>query len=310
MIGVAVGLAVCAAVATALTTNSLRHLLFHWGIVDTPNHRSSHTAVIARGAGVGMAGVWVVLSVIAVVSLRRSNGVLTVIVMTAALAGLGFLDDRSPLSPLARLAAQLAICAAAAASGLGGTHLILPGGGVIELGILARPLWTVMIVAVVNLLNFMDGIDGLAAGQTLVSAAALTVFGLVGSLTDLTALSAALAGVAGGFLVFNWSPARCFMGDAGSYFCGGALGGLWLLGQQQGLSPLLSASSADLFLLDAILTLLLRALRGKPFWRPHRDHVYQRLTARRSHARVALLYLAAGAGLGAIGLGIRAGIGR
>jgi UDP-N-acetylmuramyl pentapeptide phosphotransferase/UDP-N-acetylglucosamine-1-phosphate transferase len=257
-----------------------------------------------------MAGVWVVLSIAAVVSLGRPNGVLTVIVMTAALAGLGLLDDRSSLSPFVRLPAQLVICGAAAATGLGGTHLVLPGGGGVELGIFAGPLWTVMLVAVVNFFNFMDGIDGLAAGQTLVSATALTGLGLLSGLTGLSTLSAALAGAAAGFLVFNWSPARCFMGDAGSYFCGGALGGLWLLGQQQGLSLVLSASSAGFFLLDAILTLLSRAIRGKPFWRPHRDHVYQRLTARWSHSRVTLLYLAAGAVFGAIGLGVRAGIGR
>jgi UDP-N-acetylmuramyl pentapeptide phosphotransferase/UDP-N-acetylglucosamine-1-phosphate transferase len=306
LIGVAVGFAGSAALATALATNVLRHHLLSWGIIDAPNHRSSHTVVVARGAGVGMAGVWVVVSAIALVSLGRFNGALTVIAMTAALAGLGFVDDRSSLSPSVRLAAQIAICGVAAATGLGGTNVLLPGGGEVEIGILAVPLWTILLVTVINLFNFMDGIDGLAAGQTLISALALTGLGLLSGLEPLTALSAALAGVAAGFLVFNWSPARCFMGDAGSYFCGAAIGGLWLLGQQQGFSLALSASSATLFLLDAMLTLLTRAVRGKPFWRPHRDHVYQRLTSRWSHARVTAMYLSAGVLTGAIGLGFYA----
>jgi UDP-GlcNAc:undecaprenyl-phosphate GlcNAc-1-phosphate transferase len=310
VIGVAVGFAACAALATALATNVLRGRLLIWGVVDAPNYRSSHTTAVARGAGVGMAGVWVVLSVIAVVSLGRAGSTFIVIAMAAALAGLGLLDDWSTLSPFIRLAAQLVICGAAVASGLGGTHLVLPGGGKIDFGAFAGPIWTVMLVGVVNFFNFMDGIDGLAAGQTLVSAVALAGLGLLAGLTVFTALAAALAGVAAGFLVFNWSPARCFMGDSGSYFCGGALGGLWLLGQQQGLSPVLGASSAVFFLLDAAFTLLWRAARGKPFWRPHRDHLYQRMTGRWSHARVTLMYLAIGAVSGAVGVGVSAGVGR
>ena len=161
------------------------------------------------------------------------------------------------------------------------------------------PLWTILLVVNVNFFNFMDGIDGLAAGQTLLAALALAVSGLLAGWPLLALTAAALAAAVGGFLPFNWDPARCFMGDAGSYFCGGALGGLWLMGERHGISPVLAALPAAAFLLDAVVTLVRRILAGVRPWQPHRTHLYQRLVARGwSHARVVECYLAAAVATG------------
>ena len=135
-------------------------------------------------------------------------------------------------------------------------------------------------VLLINLFNFMDGIDGLAASQTMVSAVAIGFIGVALHLTLVSVLGIALAGVAAGFLPFNWNPAHCFMGDAGSYFCGGALAGMWLLGQKEGVSLLVMGFPAIGFFLDAVVTLSIRAFRGERLWRPHRSHLYQRLVMR------------------------------
>jgi UDP-N-acetylmuramyl pentapeptide phosphotransferase/UDP-N-acetylglucosamine-1-phosphate transferase len=116
-------------------------------------------------------------------------------------------------------------------------------------------------------------------------------------------LAAALAGVAIGFLPFNWSPAKCFMGDAGSYFCGGMVGALLIAGQGAGVPIAISGLASVLFLADAVGTLLVRLVSGKVIWRAHRSHIYQRLVlAGWSHARVAAMYLAAAVSIGAASL--------
>jgi UDP-N-acetylmuramyl pentapeptide phosphotransferase/UDP-N-acetylglucosamine-1-phosphate transferase len=88
------------------------------------------------------------------------------------------------------------------------------------------------------------------------------------------------------------------MGDAGSYFCGAALVGMWLLGQKEGVSLLVMGFPAIGFFLDAVITLLIRMLRGERLWRAHRSHLYQRLVMRGwSQRRVTLDYAAVAVGL-------------
>jgi UDP-N-acetylmuramyl pentapeptide phosphotransferase/UDP-N-acetylglucosamine-1-phosphate transferase len=167
---------------------------------------------------------------------------------------------------------------------------------VIRLGAFAVPLCTLGLLIMVNFFNFMDGIDGLAIGQTLVAALVLAGAALLLNVSLVALLAAALAGVAAGFLPFNWNPAKSFMGDSGSYFCGGTLGGLLIFGQQSGVPLLLVALASAVFLADAAVTLGLRLVSRKPVWQAHRTHVYQRLVlAGWSHARVTTLYMAIGA---------------
>lgn len=276
-----------------------RRVLGRLRVMDVPNERSSHSQPVVRGVGIAMAVVWAVATAIITVRVPGGDAAWSLIGMVGALSLLGLIDDVWHLSPAPRLAAQFFICGAAVALGLGSRALILPGLSPLPLSVLALPFWTVVLVLIVNLFNFMDGIDGLAASQTLLAAMVLSVIGLLAGWPLLALAAAALAGAVAGFLPFNWSPAHCFMGDAGSYLCGSALAGLWLMGERHGLSPVLEALPVGAFLLDAVVTLAWRTLSGKSPWRPHRSHVYQRLVARGwSHARVAECYLATGAATG------------
>jgi Fuc2NAc and GlcNAc transferase len=250
-----------------------------------------------------MLAVWVVST--AVIALRVPGGghLAALLAMVTALSVLGFIDDARHLSPLLRFTAQVLICGLAVTFGLGDRVLILPGLSPLGPSVLAIPLWTIILVLLVNIFNFMDGIDGLVAGQTLLAAVVLSAIALLIGSPLLALAAATLAGTVAGFLPFNWSPARCFMGDAGSYFCGGALAGLWLFGQRRGLSPVLEALPASAFLLDALITLVRRTTTGERPWRAHRSHLYQRLVARGwSHARVTECYLATGGATGAASL--------
>ncbi len=116
-------------------------------------------------------------------------------------------------------------------------------------------------------------------------------------------LATALAAGAGGFLTVNWPPARIFMGDVGSTFCGFLLGALTLAVDTDDVPRMLPVSvvSSWPFLFDTMATVLGRLVRGDDLLRPHRSHCYQRLVAGGwSHRATASLYGGLAAFAGAI----------
>ncbi|MBA3659782.1 MAG: glycosyl transferase family 4, partial [Gemmatimonadales bacterium] len=162
-----------------------------------------------------------------------------------------------------------------------------------QLGLLGTCLGGLGIVWATNLYNFMDGIDGLAAGES-------TVAGGVGALLLMTTapslawVAAVLAAASGGFLVWNWPPARLFMGDVGSGFIGFVFGVLAVAGERYSSMPaLLWLVLLGPFVADATITLLRRMARGERWHAAHRSHAYQRaVQAGRSHRTVTLAMLA------------------
>jgi UDP-N-acetylmuramyl pentapeptide phosphotransferase/UDP-N-acetylglucosamine-1-phosphate transferase len=197
------------------------------------------------------------------------------------LATIGLLDDRLNLPASWRYAAQL--CTASLILWL--SPIALPWQ--------LLPLAVVAVTAVINFTNFMDGLDGLVAGCMAValSAAALRlaapcpIWALVGALL--------------GFLIWNWSPAKVFMGDVGSTFLGAVFAGVVLQATSwpEALALLLVATP---LLGDAFLCVPRRLLAGQRVFDAHRLHLFQRLhQAGWPHARVSSLYIAGTAVLAA-----------
>src|SRR5215210_88137 len=170
----------------------------------------------------------------------------------------------------------------------------------------AGPLWpvallfgVVWVVALVNAYNFMDGIDGIAGGTAILNALFLAT--LVGT-TGLGACLAVLAAAVAGFLVWNVSPARIFLGDSGSHFVGFFLGAVTLYtgpvggpGSPYGpyLAFLVAAAIFAPFLFDTAYTLARRATARKNIFAAHREHIYQRITPDpTSHRQVSIVYFA------------------
>jgi Fuc2NAc and GlcNAc transferase len=143
----------------------------------------------------------------------------------------------------------------------------------------------------VNLYNFMDGIDGIAATQCVLACGAAALLCAQGVASHYALFCLLLGASHLGFLVWNWPPARLFMGDAGSVPTGFLLAALALLGSVQGqLHPACWLVLLAAFITDASWTLLWRMATGQPFTRPHRLHAYQRLSVHwGSHRSVDLL---------------------
>jgi FlaA1/EpsC-like NDP-sugar epimerase/UDP-N-acetylmuramyl pentapeptide phosphotransferase/UDP-N-acetylglucosamine-1-phosphate transferase len=265
-----------------------------FGLIDQPNDRSSHRGAVPRAGGLA-----IILGALAAVALVHDLGwdrKLAAFAGGALLVGaIGLWDDRASLPPGPRFAGQL-LAALLLLSVTGPlARLPMPKPLDVPLGPLAWPLSILWIVSVLNFFNFLDGIDGLAAGQGLVTGLAIS---LAGWSPLAQAAGAALAGASAAFLIFNWSPASIFLGDAGSNFVGYSLAALPFLAapEQRTEAVLLVALSLWFFLADATLTLGRRVARGERFYRAHRQHLYQRLADLcQSHGLVA-----AGLGLGAL----------
>lgn len=274
----------CAAMATRLAIGWAQRR----DLLDHPNHRSSHTRPTPRGGGVAI----VLAFYLGLLGLRAAGlldpRTLAVLLCGLPVAAIGYLDDLRSVSIRARMLVQGASAAAALA--------LLGPLPALALGPLVVPAWLtalcygLALVWLTNLYNFMDGIDAMAAGQAVVLGLLWTAF-----LPGQAALPALVfAGAALGFLAYNWPPARIFMGDVGSGFCGFTAGLLALLFAGQTSSPPLAwLLPLAVFASDATVTLAVRCLRGRRPGVAHRSHAYQRLARRLGHLPVSLGYMAA-----------------
>ena len=275
-------------------TPLVRTAVVRLGLLDRPNARSSHRTVVARGGGLAILAAVVAGIAFARSGLPRDPADVALLAGGLVLAAVGLCDDRISLPPFVRLALQVAVAAGFVWFAGGLERLPLPPPLNVPLGPLGGPAAVLWIVAVVNFYNFMDGIDGLAALQGVVTGVGIAVAGWD---PFASLLGASLAGACAGFLVFNWSPAKIFLGDVGSGVLGFAFAALPLLAppsSREG-AVFFVGLSLWLFLADATWTLARRIARRERWYEAHRQHLYQKLVdAGSSHAAVA-----AGLGLGA-----------
>jgi UDP-N-acetylmuramyl pentapeptide phosphotransferase/UDP-N-acetylglucosamine-1-phosphate transferase len=266
-----------AAIATGvfcwLATGALIPILRRQDMLDYPNDRSSHVAPTPRGGGIAMTGsvllAWIALGQAGLVP----SSVISIVIGTTLLAVVSWIDDLRGLSPGVRLVAQgvaatigiLALPEAQSGfSAWSGPALYFAATGLIW-------VWWI------NIFNFMDGIDGLAVSEAAAICAGLLLFTIVGDGADpgVALLAVSIFGAAVGFLVWNWSPARIFLGDVGSVPLG-YLSGFLLLDLAVRSRWKIALILPLYFLADATITLFRRLLRGERAWEPHRQHFYQR----------------------------------
>lgn len=211
------------------------------------------------------------------------------------LFAVGLYDEFRPLTPTAKLVAQ--ILAATLVIGLGFRSTFFnPRLANPILAQLPNILLTyVWLVGITNAINLLDNMDGLAGGIGLISAAVLGYFFWQGGSPGLLYAALALAGSLLGFLVYNFPPARIFMGDSGSLFLGFTLAALAIAQQQQASDVLAVIGAPTLIfllpILDTALVMTTRLMRGRSPAQGGRDHTSHRLVAFGLSERQALLAL-------------------
>jgi len=223
---------------------------------------------------------------------------MTYCIGAVVIALLGWMDDRYELSSVLRFLVQTVIAIVVLLQIEWIDQLYLPPIGFVELGILGVLLSWLWIVGTINIYNFMDGVDGIASVQAIGASAGWMSFSAWYNLPELFALNLILLAAVSVFLIFNWSPARIFMGDIGSLFLGLTYAVMPFMATHLTLAPQpgfiiwIAVLLLWPFLFDGVYTLICRAIRGENIFRAHRSHLYQRLNkAGWSHSRVSGLYL-------------------
>lgn len=284
-------LEVVAFAGTAASTFVVKRVAEARQVLDVPNDRSSHARPTPRGGGLAIClAAFAAAGWLWSVGLLETPVVIGFLVGGVLVAGIGGVDDVRNTHPASRLAVHVlaAIIATMAIDHGPSLHDQL------AVSRLLRDVASVFaLVWAINSFNFMDGIDGLAA----IECSVITIVGgallLSREVLGLGHLSIALGAASLGFLIWNWQPAKIFMGDVGSGFLGFAIGYLALAsGPSGGPSAAVWAILAGVFLVDASLTLVRRMARGEQWWSAHRSHAYQRAAAAvGKHAPVTLAVL-------------------
>ncbi len=263
------------------------------GLIDAPNHRSSHSIPTPKGGGIGILIAFILLCVATHQSLLF---ILPVIVISL----LGLFSDRIELSPLLRLFLQFCAAALIISSFFDTSHSIL--------SYLLIPFWMVFVVGTANFYNFMDGINGIAGITGCVAFSLIAWFTPAGTDTTLTnpiALALALSCI--GFLPFNLFKAKVFMGDVGSILLGFLFAVLVMTRSENFVDFLCFSALLFPFYIDELSTMALRIKNGDRLTQAHRKHIYQILAneLRIAHWKVSLGYGMLQLGVGLLVFSIR-----
>lgn len=280
------------ALGSALVTLLMCQLAHRRNHLAIPNSRSSHSKPTPTSGGVAILAIFLIY----VIWYRYDAGVgedLVVLTLLATgIGAIGYTDDRGHVAAGYRLLLHF-LAAIVLVSMIDISTIKIVGESEINQWLVAAG-GIVALVWLLNLFNFMDGIDGIAAVEAISVLVGACLILPSGGSTGFAEPMIALALCSFGFLVFNWPPAKIFMGDVGSGFLGMMLGGFSLITIAAGAISLWSwLILLAVFIVDATITLLRRALRGERVYQAHRSHAYQILSRRwQSHQKVTLLVLA------------------
>ena len=291
-----------ALILALVLTPFVKKFAFKVGAIDKPNHRKVHTRIMPRLGGlaiyVAFVGAFLLLSPFIPDGLLRPrdvNMINALLVGGTIIIILGALDDRFELSAKIKLLGQIA-AACVVVFGFD-VHIDLvnvPFGSTMQpiaewIGI---PLTIFWIVGVTNAINLIDGLDGLAAGVSGIAIATIAVMASLMGYQPVILLSTLLLGGIIGFLIFNFHPAKIFMGDSGSLFLGFSLATLSMLGFKQVtlvsfVTPLLIIGVP---LSDTFFAIVRRLVNKRPIFEPDKDHLHHRLRdLGYSHRRTVLI---------------------
>lgn len=297
--------------ATGFCAFLLTKLMIYINIEDVPNTRSSHAQTTPKSGGVAVA-----LPFLGAICFYHkifplsSPFIMPFLLGSVVVVTMGFWDDLRGLSWRVRLGFQSVVSLLMVGSGLYFKTIDLPYWGNIDLGMLGPIISGLGIIAFMNIYNFMDGLNGLALGSTLIALLffALIILGInkngnIGfTLFCICILGATLFPI----FLFNFPHGKIFLGDVGSQFLGFILPVLGIMGASEyptfsfiqgesvegsGISPFLIPLLFFNFIFDGLMTLVLRAARGKKIWEADRNHLFHILLDKKlSPAAVAYLH--------------------
>ncbi|HEV2035410.1 MAG TPA: MraY family glycosyltransferase [Candidatus Dormibacteraeota bacterium] len=275
------------------------------GLMAQPGGHHSHTKPTPLLGGLAMYAGFAGAVLFFMPSNRHTPGVLLVTGLATLLL---LIDDRWHVRAIVKLGLQVVVAFTAIAFGQDFwiTFVGLPGNHVITLGVLAVPVTVFWLLGMQNTVNFLDGVDGLAAGVVFIVAVTLMLAAGGRGQIDVVQLGGALAGCCAGFLLFNFYPARLFMGDSGAHFLGAAVAVISILGLAKvevAFALVVPVLVLGLPIADTAWAILRRGRVRASVARPDQEHLHHRLQGFGLDARqTCYVFYTATALLGALGL--------
>ncbi|MEO7667731.1 MAG: MraY family glycosyltransferase [Polyangia bacterium] len=273
------------------------------GAVDHAlSSRKIHGRPIPRLGGLAIAcafyapllGLMVFQSSVGALFLAQQKLAIGLILGGTAIVLLGVYDDLRGAGARRKFAVQFAVAGLMYAMGFRIDGMANPFGAPIQIGWFGLPLTLLWIVGIVNAMNLIDGLDGLAGGVALVAVTATLLISVQRDNPLMTLFCAALGGAILGFLFYNFNPASIFMGDTGSMFLGFILATTSIQTSQKAsttVAVLVPLMLLGVPILDTLLAVSRRAMRGRPLFRADREHIHHRLLAIGLSHRQAVLVL-------------------
>lgn len=204
-----------------------------------------------------------------------------IILCNSLIFGVGFFDDLKALGAKTKLVGQIGTAVILYSLGVSIDMLSNPfGDGSINLGWFSLPLTLLWLIAIPNIVNLIDGMDGLATGFGLFICLTLAFVGYASNQSDVVFACIVMSGALGGFLIFNFPPARIFLGDGGAYLIGFFIASVSLLSSNKGsiiAGLLVMLVALGVPILDTLFAILRRAIRGVPIFKADAEHIHHRL---------------------------------
>lgn len=265
---------------TYILTGLVRQYSLQHSLIDKPNERSSHTDPVPTGGGLSISiTVLASIFVLGLISWLPLNTTIAMFGGGCVVAAVGWLDDHWNLPAITRgimyiLAVSWALYFVGPVESINlGTPIIINVGAILYIMITIGMVW------LINLYNFMDGTDGIAAIQGICTSALAGILFLINGEIGLALVCFVIAAACTGFIFWNWSPAKVFMGDVSSCLLGFMFGVLAILGEvTESIQASIWFILLAVFIWDATFTLLRRIFAGEKWQSAHRSHAYQKLT--------------------------------
>lgn len=262
-------------------TPLLIKLGIRFGFVDQVNQRKIHRGAIPRIGGIGisigtMLPIFLLFFVRGGIHIETENNIFLYFVGGLGISLLGLFDDIKGINAKIKFLFQISIAVMATMHGALIKSLPMPWGRV-ELGVFGYVLTVFWIIGIINAFNLIDGMDGLSSGITLFSSLTIAMLAIVNGYLPTALIALALAGAVTGFLIYNFNPAKIFMGDSGSMFIGYILAVISLRNQSKAhavVSIMVPIIAMGLPILDTTLAFLRRILRHQSIFAADKQHIH------------------------------------
>ena len=299
-------------ITTFVVTPHTMRLAKKVGAIDIPNDRRVNKKPMPRLGGLAVIAGFFVSTIYLLITTQLEGKIdlfgeedyyINLIGFVVGIIILGvvcYIDDVKGIPSYVKLAAQIISAIIVVACGIRIDFISIPftEGKIVISGIASYIITVCWIVGITNAINLIDGLDGLSSGVTLISCLSLLmVFALNGSPLIAIVLITALAGAIVGFLPFNFSPAKTFIGDTGSNFMGFSLAIISILGVAKTYTALVLIAPIIILampIFDTLFAIIRRIIKGKSLkavFKPDKGHLHHKLVAKGYSQKQAVLIM-------------------